>query len=263
MFLKHSFWLILFFVISFILPKSSCAQENITITTYYPAPFGVYEELRSRRMAIGNNYINGAQFCWAPGVCANQINANTDLVVEGRVGIGTTDSWQPLRISSNADEFLGQLLVDGQNNNDAVIGLATTTPNNDAAFFLDRTDLDKLKIALGNTDRKVNRNASTRMTIDQAGNVGIGTTAPQARLDVVGDTLVRGSEIIQGNLTVAGTANIRGLVAGGFSIGDFGCEDHNDYTGWCSCPAGFTAHFISAIWESGPWWDAIFICIRS
>jgi hypothetical protein len=73
----------------FIIPFAF-SQETITISTYYPAPFGVYEELRSRRMAIGDNYVDNTQFCWPPNNCANQIDAAADLVVEGIVGIGTS-----------------------------------------------------------------------------------------------------------------------------------------------------------------------------
>jgi hypothetical protein len=82
---------ILFFIsvlICVIIP-SAFSQETITITTYYPAPFGVYQELRANRMAIGDNYSQNT-FCWPPAACANQIDANADLVVEGNVGIGTT-----------------------------------------------------------------------------------------------------------------------------------------------------------------------------
>ena len=38
-----------FFILFFIFVFSTCpvlSQEDITITTYYPAPFGVYSELR-------------------------------------------------------------------------------------------------------------------------------------------------------------------------------------------------------------------------
>ncbi len=58
--------------------------ETITITTYYPAPFGVYKELRAKRMAIGDNYYDASGYAW--GV---NIDSNADLVVEGNVGIGT------------------------------------------------------------------------------------------------------------------------------------------------------------------------------
>lgn len=61
-------------------------EESITLTTYYPSPYGSYRELRAQRMAIGDNYINGGTYSWDTGT----IDANADLVVEGNVGIGTT-----------------------------------------------------------------------------------------------------------------------------------------------------------------------------
>ncbi len=56
-------------------------NEQITITTYYPSPFGVYNELRAKKMAIGDTYYNPASI---------SINDPADLIVEGNVGIGTT-----------------------------------------------------------------------------------------------------------------------------------------------------------------------------
>lgn len=73
-----------------VLMNSSCfAQEQITVTTYYPSPYGSYNELRSKMMAIGDNYLQMSQVCWGAG-CATVIPAATDLIVEGDVGIGTT-----------------------------------------------------------------------------------------------------------------------------------------------------------------------------
>ncbi|MFH0790419.1 MAG: hypothetical protein V2A64_02190 [Candidatus Omnitrophota bacterium] len=64
--------------------------ETLTITTYYPSPLGSYLELRSRRMAIGPTWFDANVHCWAGGPCgAPDINANADLIVERRVGIGT------------------------------------------------------------------------------------------------------------------------------------------------------------------------------
>jgi len=64
-------------------------QEQITITTYYPSPYGNYRELRAQRMAIGDTYVVGSSYCWE-GTCTTTIDPNAVLVVEGNVGIGTT-----------------------------------------------------------------------------------------------------------------------------------------------------------------------------
>ena len=52
-------------------------DEQVTITTYYPAPYGVYQEMRVNQMAVGNTYR------------ASSLNDGT-LIVSDRVGIGTT-----------------------------------------------------------------------------------------------------------------------------------------------------------------------------
>ena len=72
-------------------------EEHITITTYYPSPFGSYRELRAQRMAIGDNYF-GPDYCWPPDNCLHQIDANAALVVEGRLGIGTHLPNAPLHV---------------------------------------------------------------------------------------------------------------------------------------------------------------------
>ena len=93
--LSFSLSLLVPLLINLIFPLSSFSQteeETLTITTYYPAPYGVYNEMRAKRMAVGANYYNGSAFPWnTGGVCmGNEICKNTDLVVQGRVGIGTT-----------------------------------------------------------------------------------------------------------------------------------------------------------------------------
>lgn len=83
---------IVFAFLVFILPAVAfCVfAENITLTTYYPSPYGIYHELRVKRTAIGDNYYNSSLYCWPGGPCAYpNIAANADLVVEGNVGIGT------------------------------------------------------------------------------------------------------------------------------------------------------------------------------
>jgi len=90
--LMHKIVATVFFI--FGLSVLGFSQENITITTYYPSPFGSYLELRAQQMAIGATYFNRTSVCWggaAAGCPVGSVNptAVTDLVVEGRVGIGT------------------------------------------------------------------------------------------------------------------------------------------------------------------------------
>lgn len=135
------------------------AEESLIITTYYPSPYGSYRELRSQRIATGDNYIDGGQYCWE-GACTNTINANADLVVEGNVGIGTPEPESSLHVRGND-------------------GMITIEDNNSAAKF---------SIAAGSGNYfYIDEGANRRLAI-VGGNVGIGTPSPSAKLDLQGTT---------------------------------------------------------------------------
>jgi len=70
------------------------AQETITLTTYYPAPYGVYLELRAKKMALGPTYFNPSTV----------IPAGTDLIVEEKVGVGMAAPLATLQIGGLATD---------------------------------------------------------------------------------------------------------------------------------------------------------------
>lgn len=111
----------------------SFSAETITIDTYYPSPYGSYKELRARRMAIGNTYY-GPTFCWSPASCANVVSAQVDLMVEGNVGIGTTNPLGPLQVLASSG--VGFLVTDNGR-----VGIGTANPN--SAAKLDVRSADK------------------------------------------------------------------------------------------------------------------------
>ena len=93
--------LLLFFCLASFAKIDSCfAAEQVTITTFYPAPNGVYGELRSKRLAVGNSYYDPGQFCWPGGPCPQDqvhlFSDDTSLAVEGRVVIGKTMAATPI-----------------------------------------------------------------------------------------------------------------------------------------------------------------------
>ena len=77
-------------------------SEEITLTTYYPAPYGDYDELTAHKMTIGTTY----------PVPAN----DGDLTVEGRVGIGTTDPQAKLDVSTTTSGFLPPRMTTSERN---------------------------------------------------------------------------------------------------------------------------------------------------
>ncbi len=79
--------------------------ETITLTTYYPSPLGVYKELRAEKIGIGENYYDAKEYCWE-GNCDTTIDEDADLVVEGKVGIGTVEPGAKLKASMSLANML-------------------------------------------------------------------------------------------------------------------------------------------------------------
>ncbi|MFA5275752.1 MAG: hypothetical protein WC417_02535 [Candidatus Omnitrophota bacterium] len=118
--IKLSLVVLIFVFFSAFVFMQSALSEELTITTYYPSPYGSYHELRSQRMAIGAAYINSGAYCWE-GVCTNTIDANASLIVDGNVGIGTS-------IPKNKLDIAGGLVV----GSGAAYAGALTAPTNGA-----------------------------------------------------------------------------------------------------------------------------------
>lgn len=72
---------------SFLLASS---DEQLTITTYYPSPYGVYATLRSNKMAVGTTAAYTTGFI-----------PDNDLIVEGRIGIANSAPAYPLDVNGN------------------------------------------------------------------------------------------------------------------------------------------------------------------
>jgi len=81
-------------IIAIALIAGIALADQITFSTYYPAPFGVYREMRIMRVAIGDTYHKAGDHPWdADGGSpeAGEIHQNADLVIESSVGIGTME----------------------------------------------------------------------------------------------------------------------------------------------------------------------------
>ncbi len=124
----------------------------------------------------------------------NNGNANhLTIASSGNVGIGTTGPSSLLHLSGGQVVSQGstpsnaQLRIQGTGSagtgNDAII--LFWTPSNARAIYLDESDSNKLKITGGG--------ATDLVTIDNSGNVGIGTTAPSSTLHVIGDIKATGN----------------------------------------------------------------------
>ncbi len=204
----HRIKIIFFFISLIVLVPCALifAEESISITTYYPSPYGVYNEMRLYPHATpitscdttteGTMFYNSTahelQVCNGSGVWKSGggfwagsgddiYNTNT-----GNVGIGTANPVARLQISPNiTNNFPRPLYVRSDGTEDATLHPLAVMNNINRGLCLGAekgetfASIDAKEFVNGNgvnnIDLVINRDG---------GNVGIGTLAPEAKLHV-------------------------------------------------------------------------------
>jgi hypothetical protein len=90
---------ILSFVLSFLLMSPSLfSQEILTISTYYPSPFGIYNRLVTTTLGVGDNNtaVAGIDASDAPDPTTNA----GDAWIAGDMGIGTSNPQADLEVNN-------------------------------------------------------------------------------------------------------------------------------------------------------------------
>ena len=193
-------------------------SEDITITTYYPSPYGSYAEIRAQRMAIGPNYY-GSSYCWGSG-CANIIvDTNTNLVVEGKVGIGTYNPGAPLHIETPAGAITEGLRLSFPGGVAANTGVSINWQNSGISLGKIESGWDNAFFNyIGFSTFKSGVGVTEKMRIDKDGKVGIGITNPGSRLTVKGSGATAATSSL--NITdSAGTSMLYARDDGNVGIG--------------------------------------------
>ena len=121
------------------------------------------------------------------------------LQQDGNVGIGTTSPTAKLDVA-------GTINTGTAGSGSRINGIG---PLSGAGIWVQYTDGSAYYDAAANMYLRVNGNSSpaTAMTLNTSGNVGIGTTSPGQKLDVVGNINVSGAGA--GNITLTGTINAK------------------------------------------------------
>ncbi|MFC1646407.1 hypothetical protein ACFL2Y_04445 [Candidatus Omnitrophota bacterium] len=194
--LSEIFVLVFIFSILFSL-LYSYAEERITLTTYYPAPYGVYREMRVNGLAVGSAYRN------------NPTNvADGYLLVNGSVGIGTMSPEsklhlfiEPSGIVTNRGMHIGNLAPAG-----TVHGYGTNFNTAAGHFVALKDGVEVFSIwdsghgyFAGNLTVDDEIFAGDDVSI--AGKVGIGTTNPTTRLHIEQSASFQGVYVGDGTTT--------------------------------------------------------------
>ena len=200
---------------------SSAIAEDLTLTTYYPSPRGVYNELRTlgqtilaeqgdskvgigtatptRRLDVegGNLRLNDKPGDPANGLGNIRRPDDSDNAIQ--VGNGVNRYYGSQRFLNTAGGHLGMVVEEG-----GFVGIGTpkdqlpnellhlANPAGTVRILLDTPNRDWALVAYDDPLHppqfriKDETAGEPRLAIDQAGNVGIGKTDPAARLDVNG-----------------------------------------------------------------------------
>ena len=197
-------------------------EESITFTTYYPAPYGVYREMRSKRMGIGENYYDNSNVCWGDVLSCpagstiipdGPFDHDVDLVIEGNVGIGTTtvgNRSEHLRVANTGG---AKIILDDGNYN----------------WFLELVSGSTGQKVLAYSDLIFYSSGFERMRIASGGNVGIGNTNPGAKLSSY-NLVATGGKAIEA-LAGGGSGSKTGVWASAQNAG-------NNYALWASAAGG-------------------------
>ncbi len=159
-------YLILLVTACLLLVTNLFAQEEITITTYYPSPYGSYNELETRTLYFGETQDGLVSFKYPDTTYDRRLR-----ITAGNADTANNDQGASIDLHGNDHANAGRL--------DLVAGRG-----NDITFWSSPAGTGALQ----------------RMTLDDNGNVGIGTTDP---------------------LELQGRLNVRASSSNGYAIGAF------------------------------------------
>jgi len=200
---------------------SSPTIQVVNSTTGSTAADGGYIQMNSSNLLVGNqesgdiNFFvdNGAKNLWLKSTTGN-------FLVEGNVGIGTTSPSAKLHLYDTSNQ-IETIIQSATSNKYTLLSMGNTTSimylgTNGASggSLVDITNISDNASYFGsrtNHSTQLISNNSVRMTIDNTGNVGIGTTNPgNYKLNVNGPAFIGGLLVANGGLDNLTTLTVTG-----------------------------------------------------
>ena len=161
------------------------SKYDLSPNTYTKTSAGIYYQPEE-------NYFRGGLSFYTNGTSNENTDATEKMRIDmiGNVGIGTTSPTTLLQIKGNGDSNNVQLLIENESYNKGIqfqYKSASNTTYNfpQARIWTSGSSYDtKLYFSTAKGSSNSNTVLSTAMTIDYDGNVGIGTTSPDAKLHI-------------------------------------------------------------------------------
>jgi hypothetical protein len=142
---------------------------------------------------------------------ANTFGNSSIYESSGYVGIGTTNPQWPFQLNTSGSQTVFQISATGSSGSNDLDGLLISYDNNGASFS-----------NMENTNMSFSTGATSRMTIDNNGYVGVGTTNPQWPFQLN----TSGSETVL-QVTAAGSSGSNDLDGLLISYGNYGASISN------------------------------------
>jgi hypothetical protein len=184
--------------------SSSSYPARFVIETYSSTqdPFMTfqYSGISPTGWSIGMDSSDSGKFIWACSPDNLTTSTKMALTNDGKLGIGTTSPHSPLHIecASSTSDNNGLFVKQSNSSYPARFVIETNSSSKDPfmtfqypigggfktswQYGMDSNDSQKLKWSTSSSQL----NSSTVMTLDRSGNLGIGTTSPNYKLDVFG-----------------------------------------------------------------------------
>lgn len=160
----QSLWIFFFLPLILFLAGPSAFAETMEMVTYYPTSSN-----------SGNQHVNSLTVGTA---YQGTTPADGTAIISGLLGIGTTNPGTNLTVHRNDVLDTPAIKIEQAGTGDAALWFEIGT-GNQWIVGADNSDADKFKISRGGS-----LGDNDKLTIDTAGNVGIGTNTPAERLSV-------------------------------------------------------------------------------